>query len=73
MFGFQDAMEKRRDENLKTLIYLDTYCLYTVHRAFKYGEAAFEWKIEKLMSLLHKIFEESPSCRDELQKYQGTK
>ena len=65
MFGFQDAMEKRRDENLKTLIYLDTYCLYTVHRAFKYGEVAFGWKMEKLMSLLHKIFEESPSCRDE--------
>ena len=66
-------MEKRRDENLKTLIYLDTYCLYTVHRAFKYGEVAFGWKFEKLMSLLHKIFDESPSCHDELQKYQRTK
>ena len=65
MFGFQDAMEKRRDENLKTLIYLDTYGLYTVHRAFKYREVAFGWKMEKLMSLLHKIFEESPSCCDE--------
>ena len=65
MFGFQDAMEKRRDENLKKLIYLDTYCLYTVHRAFKYREVALGWKMEKLMSSLHKIFEESPSCRDE--------
>ena len=73
MFGFRDATEKRRDENLKTLIYLDTYCLYSVHKVSTYGEVAFGWKMEKLMSLLHKIFEESPNCGDELQKYQRTK
>lgn len=56
--------EKRRDKNPTTLIDFGTCSLHTVLNAFKHGEIASGWKVEKLMPLLPKIFEESPSCRD---------
>ena len=55
--------EKRRDENLTMLIDLGTCGLCIVHNAFKHGEVASGWKMKKLMSSLHKMFEESPSHR----------
>ena len=43
--------EKRRDENLTTLINLDTCGLHTVHNTLKHGEVTCGWKMKKLMSL----------------------
>ena len=61
--GLKILWEKRRDENLKALIYLGTCALPTVHKAFKHGEVASGWKKKKLISSLQKIFDESLSCR----------
>ena len=40
--------EKRRDENLTTLIGLGTCDLHTAHNVFKHGEVASGWKFEKI-------------------------
>ena len=62
-FAFsQDTWGERRDENLKTLIYLGTYGLHIIHNAFEHGEIASGWNMKKLMSSLHNLYEELPSC-----------
>ena len=48
--GIKILWEKRRDGNLKTLIYLGTCGLHTVHNAFKHREVASGWKKKKLIS-----------------------
>ena len=41
------------------------YALHTVGNAFKFEEVPSGWKMKKLMSSVHKMFEESPSpCAD---------
>ena len=50
--------EKRRDENLATLIDLGTCGLHTVDNAFKLGKVASGCKVKKLILSLDKIFED---------------
>ena len=52
--------EKKRDENLITLINLGSCSINTVHNSFKNEEVTFVWKVKKPMSSLHRISEDLP-------------
>ena len=62
--SFLDLLEEDKNEKeLSQLIHSGTCGLYTLHISMKHGEKASGWNVKKLLSSLHRIFDESPSKR----------
>ena len=60
--------KKRQDEDLKKLIFIGTCGLHTVSRAFQNAEQSTDWNVKKILMAMHKIFEESQSCRGDYER-----
>ena len=62
--SFLDLLEEDRDEKeLNQLVHIGTCGLHTLHNSMKHGEKASGWNVKKLLTSLHRIFDESPSRR----------
>ena len=44
-------------------VHIGTCGLHTLHNSMKHGEKASGWNVNKLLTSLYKIFDESPSRR----------
>ena len=55
------AREERKDNDLKGLLEVGTCGLHTVHGALKHAENASGWNIDKILSAIFKIIDQSPN------------
>ena len=61
---FLDIVRKeRKDNDLKGLLEVGTCGLHTVYGAIKYGEKASGWNIDKILSAIFEVIDQSPSRR----------
>ena len=42
--------------------------IHTVHCAFKHGDVASGWATDKVLSVMYKIFDQSPSTRADYER-----
>ena len=63
--------EERKDNDLKGLLEVVTYGLHTVHGALKHGRKASGWNIDKILSAIFKIIDQSPSRRTDYERLSG--
>ena len=62
--SFLNLFEKDRNEKkLNQLVHTRTCGLHTLHNSMKHDEKASGWNLKKLLSSLHRIFDESSSRR----------
>ena len=61
--------ENRKDNNLQELLEIGTCGLHTVHCGLKHGGKASDWNIDKLLSAMYKIFDQSPSRRADYENH----
>ena len=60
---FLKSLEEHRcDAELNPLLIIGTCGLHTKRNLFKHGEKESNWSIKKLLNLMFKLFDESPSC-----------
>ena len=69
MHFLEIVKEKRKDANFKPLLNIRTCELHTVHNAFKHAAKASGWSIDKVLSSMYKIFDQSPSRRGDYEKF----
>ena len=60
--------EERKDNDLKGLLEVGTCGLHTVHGALKHGGKASGWNIDKILSAIFKIIDQSPSRRTDYER-----
>lgn len=60
--------EERKDKDLKELLNVGTCGLHTVHGALKHGGKASGWNIDKVLSAIFKIIDQSPSRRTDYER-----
>ena len=63
--------EERKDNDLKGLLEVGTCGLHTVHGALKHGGKASGWNIDKILSAIFKIIDQSPSRRTDYERLSG--
>ena len=62
--SFLDLLEEDRNEKeLSQHVHIGICGLHTLSNSMKHSEEASGWNVEKLLSSLHLIFDESPSIR----------
>ena len=62
--SFLDLLEEDKNEKeLDKLVHIGTYDLHTLHNSMKHGEKTSGWNVKKLLSSLHRIFNELLSRR----------
>ena len=62
--SFLDLLEEDRNEKeLSQHVHIGICGLHTLSNSMKHSEEASGWNVEKLLSSLHRIFDESPSIR----------
>ena len=62
--SFLDLLEEDKNEKeLNKLVHIGTYGLHTLHNSMKHGEKTSGWNVKKLLSSLHRIFNELLSRR----------
>ena len=55
--------EDRNEKEFGQLVHIGTCGLHTSHNSMKHGEKASGWNVKKLLTSLHRIFDEPPSRR----------
>ena len=55
--------ENRKENNIPELLKIGTCGLHIVHGSFKYGLNVTKWDLDKILSAMWKIFDQSPSRR----------
>ena len=62
--SFIDLLEEDRNEKeLSQFVYIGTCGVHTLHNSLKHGEKASGWNVKRLLTSLHRIFDELPSRR----------
>ena len=68
--SFIDLLEEDRNEKeLTQLVCIGTCGLHTLHNSMKHAEKLSGWNVKKLLTSLHRIFDESPSRRVDYEAY----
>ena len=68
MIPYLDIRWAQCNNNQKELLEIGTCCIHSVHCAFKHDGVPSGWSIDKVLSAMYKIFDQSPSRRADYER-----